>query len=183
MTGPDETSILIKAYRFASVKHSDQRRKGVKQEPYINHLTDVADILRNSGDVKDISTIITGILHDTVEDTDTTREELELEFSPAIASAVLEVTDDNSLPKQKRKQLQIEKAPGLSFMAKQVKLADKISNLRGVLDSPPASWNNKRLMEYAQWGEKVVSRIRGTNDKLEKIFYTLYENALTKYGK
>lgn len=183
MTGPDNVSMLIKAYKFASVKHSDQRRKGLKGEPYINHLTDVADILWNSGQVRDIPTVVAGILHDTVEDTDTTRQEIEQEFSVEIASVVMEVTDDNSLPKSKRKQLQIEKASSLSFMARQIKLADKISNLQGVLESPPVSWSDKRLLEYAVWGEKVISRIKGTNENLEKHFYDLFYQAKKKYEK
>jgi GTP diphosphokinase / guanosine-3',5'-bis(diphosphate) 3'-diphosphatase len=183
MTGQDDISMLIKAYKFASVKHADQRRKGLKGEPYINHLTDVADILWNSGEVRDIPTVVAGILHDTIEDTETNRQEVAEEFSVEIASAVMEVTDDNSLSKQKRKQLQIEKAPSLSFMARQVKLADKISNLQGVLDSPPASWNDKRLLEYALWGEKVINRIKGTNEKLEQMFYDLFYKAKKKYEK
>ena len=183
MTNQIDISMLIKAFKFVSVKHSGQRRKGYKGEPYINHLADAADILWNSGEIHDITTVVAGILHDTIEDTSTTQEELASEFSPEIASVVLEVTDDKSLPKDKRKQLQIEHAPQLSFMARQVKLADKISNLKGILESPPEGWDNERLLEYAKWSEKVISRIKGTNEILEKIYYKLFDEAIKKFSK
>lgn len=70
------------------------------------------------------------LLHDTVEDTDTTLAELEAKFGPIVARIVQEVTDDKSLSKQERKQLQVEHAPHCSHQAKLVKLSDKLYNLR-----------------------------------------------------
>ncbi|GIY53915.1 guanosine-3',5'-bis(diphosphate) 3'-pyrophosphohydrolase MESH1, partial [Caerostris extrusa] len=108
------------------------------------------------------------LLHDTVEDTDTTFEEIEKVFSPTVRSIVEEVTDDKTLPSATRKQLQIEHASKISQEAKLVKLADKLYNLRDLLRSTPKGWNEERVQNYFVWASKVVSQLRGTNKALEK---------------
>src|SRR6476620_8506819 len=128
---------LLKALHFAADKHRDQRRKNAEASPYINHPIEVAELLARVGGVSDLVTLQGAILHDTIEDTQTTPEELETDFGAAVRAAVEEVTDDKKLHRLDRKRLQIEHAPHLSERAKQIKLADKISNVRGVTHTPP----------------------------------------------
>jgi GTP diphosphokinase / guanosine-3',5'-bis(diphosphate) 3'-diphosphatase len=129
--------LVLRAAAFAADKHRLQRRKDVDASPYINHPLSLADILAREGGVEDAAILAAALLHDTVEDTETTFEELEDCFGPRVAGIVAEETDDKSLPKQERKQLQVAKAHSKSPGAKLVKLADKISNLRDILAAPP----------------------------------------------
>jgi guanosine-3',5'-bis(diphosphate) 3'-pyrophosphohydrolase len=174
---------LLRAASFAAQKHSGQRRKGGDAEPYINHPLDVANMLANVGEIEDIDILTAALLHDTVEDTETTAEELLELFGEKAMSIVLEVTDDKSLPKAERKRLQIEHAPHLSPEAKAVKLADKISNIRDVTNNPPADWDFRQRKEYLEWGENVVAGLRGVNEPLEKLFDELVRTGLEKIGK
>lgn len=162
--------LLLKAASFAAQKHKNQRRKDVDASPYINHPLSLAHILASEGGVSNPTVLAAALLHDTVEDTDTTFEELELEFGSEVASIVAEVTDDKSLDKAERKRLQIVKSSAKSHSAKLVKLADKISNLRDIAYSPPADWSSERRREYFDWAIKVVSGMRGTNAALEAAF-------------
>ena len=132
---------ILKAARFASLKHVTQKRKGAAAEPYLNHLIEVAELVSTALTEPDTNLIAAALLHDTIEDTRTTKEELVQEFGADIASLVAEVTDDKSLPKAERKRLQIEHAPHLSARAQTIKIADKISNLRGILFTPPEDWD------------------------------------------
>jgi guanosine-3',5'-bis(diphosphate) 3'-pyrophosphohydrolase len=150
---------LTRAYHFAARKHVDQRRKGAAAEPYMNHLTEVAELVAQATD-GDMDVVIAAILHDTVEDTDTTIDELRAAFGPRIASLTSEVTDDKSLPKQVRKDLQVEHAPHASRGAQIIKLADKTSNLRSLLASPPPDWSRARRDEYVDWARRVVAGCR-----------------------
>ncbi|HKP69259.1 MAG TPA: HD domain-containing protein [Pyrinomonadaceae bacterium] len=172
---------ILDAASFAAVKHKDQTRKGNGQ-PYINHPLEVANILATIGGVDDDDMIIAALLHDTVEDTDATFEDLEKKFGPRITGFVRELTDDKSLPKQDRKRLQVEHAPHMTHEAKQIKLADKISNIRDVTDNPPPHWPIERRREYVEWGERVVAGLRGSNQKLEKLFDDLVATAREKIG-
>jgi GTP diphosphokinase / guanosine-3',5'-bis(diphosphate) 3'-diphosphatase len=166
----NELALLLRALAFAAHKHRDQRRKDAEASPDINHPIALADVLVNEGGVSDVEVICAALLHDTVEDTDTTPEELHREFGARIAHIVAEVTDDTALPKAERKRLQIEHAPGLSPEAKLVKLADKICNLRDVLHRPPAQWGAERRREYFDWAKNVVDGVRGTHPALEAAF-------------
>lgn len=161
---------LLNAIAFAAHKHRDQRRKDEAASPYINHPIAVAQVLSNEGSVTDENTLIAAILHDTVEDTETSFEEIEERFGPAVAGLVRELTDDKSLAKGVRKQLQIEHAAGASLHAKEIKLADKICNLRDIVANPPTDWPLQRKREYLEWSENVVRGCRGTNAALEKLF-------------
>jgi guanosine-3',5'-bis(diphosphate) 3'-pyrophosphohydrolase len=172
---------LAKAFNFAAQKHIDQRRKGINKEPYINHLTDVADLLAtHSGG--DTALVLAGVLHDTIEDTETTYEELKKEFGKTVADTVRECTDDKSLPKAERKRLQAENAKHKSDRARLVKIADKISNLRSTLKSPPADWDDARKLEYFVWSKTVVDNCRGINAGLEREFDRLYKTGVKKFG-
>lgn len=173
----NDVAKLIQAASFAAKKHTGQTRKGDDAAPYINHPLEVANLLANVGKVEDFDVLIAAVLHDTIEDTKTSKEEITELFGTKVCGYVLEVTDDKSLQKAERKQKQIEHAPHLSVGAKQVKLADKISNITDVMNNPPAGWSKERRVEYIDWGEKVVAGLRGTNVDLEKCFDELVENA------
>ncbi len=172
---------LIQAINFAAKKHSSQKRKGADGEPYINHPLEVLNLLTGVGKVEDFNILIAAVLHDTIEDTETTKAEITELFGVEVCEMVLELTDDKSLPKVERKHLQIEHAPHISVGAKQIKLCDKISNIRDVLENPPDGWSDERRSEYVNWGEKVVAGLRGSNKNLEKAFDELAEKAKEKF--
>lgn len=163
----EEVGMILKAMRFSAEKHSDQRRKDSRSSPYINHPIQVAETLWKVGGIQDRSVLVAAILHDTIEDTDATPEEIKREFGDEVLGLVLEVTDDKSLPKEIRKQLQIENAAKKSPKAKLLKLADKLCNIQDLVHSPPSNWSLKRRREYLAWSEKVVQGVRGTNRELE----------------
>lgn len=169
-TSPTATAALLEALHFAAAKHSDQRRKDREASPYINHPIRVAQLLATEGGVTDLVTLQAAILHDTVEDTETTPEELERHFGPAVRRVVGEVTDDKSLPKGDRKRLQIEHAPHLSPQAQQLKIADKTANVQNITTSPPKDWSLERKREYLDWADQVVAGCRGCNPALEAAY-------------
>lgn len=168
---------LLQATKFAARKHHGQLRKGPNAEPYIVHPLDVAHRLINIGKVEDFDVLIAGILHDTIEDTATCREEIVDLFGENVASIVDEVTDDKNLPKRVRKEKQVEHAPHMSVGAKQLKMCDKISNITDIVRNPPEGWSTKRQLEYIEWGERVFAGLRGINKNLEKHFDDLVEDA------
>lgn len=169
-----DLAMILTALEFSSQKHRDQRRKDNNASPYINHPIGLANVLCNEGKVTNAKVICAALLHDTIEDTETTSDELINAFGKSIAQIVLEVTDDKSLPKAQRKLAQIEHAKHASKRAKLVKLADKICNLRDLLFMPPADWTISRKREYFDWSKAVIDQLRGTNKKLECIFDELY---------
>jgi len=157
---------LLRAARFAAEKHRMQRRKDPDASPYINHPLSVAEVLSRYG-VEDVVTLCAAVLHDTIEDTETSAEELRDGFGDEVAEVVLEVTDDKSLSKARRKELQVEHARALSDRAKLVKLGDKICNVLDVGQRPPPDWDRWRRMEYLDWTERVVAGCRGVSPGLE----------------
>lgn len=175
MASRTDTRLVVDAATFAADRHRNQRRKDADATPYINHPLQLAHVLMAEGDVDDVATIVAAILHDTIEDTKTTREEIATRFGEEIASVVMEVTDDKSIrDKAVRKQLQVEHAPHLSPRARAVKLADKICNLRDVADSPPSGWELARRQEYFDWAKRVIDGLRGSYPKLERAFDEAY---------
>lgn len=171
-----ELKLLLKALSFAAHKHKDQRRKDKATSPYINHPISLADILCNEAHITDINVICGALLHDTVEDTETTLDELKHEFGEPIRKIVDEVTDNKKLSKEKRKQHQIDHAANASKNAKLVKLADKISNLRDVANNPPPEWDLKRRQEYFDWAKRVIDQVRGVDPGLEKLFDDAFDS-------
>ena len=165
---------VLRALEFAARNHKDQRRKDENASPYINHPIALANILCNEGHVTEVDVICGALLHDTVEDTDTTAAELEREFGISISNIVEEVTDNKDLPKSERKLLQIEHAPNISDAAKLVKLADKIANLRDIVVQPPADWPLERRQEYFDWAKDVIDGLRGVHVGLERLFDDAY---------
>ncbi len=166
--------VILRALEFAALKHRDQRRKDALASPYINHPIALANVLSREGGVTDPVVLAAALLHDTVEDTETTPAELREAFGEKIAGIVAEVTDDKDLPKAERKRLQIEYAAAISREAKLVKLADKICNVRDVADHPPAKWDLARRREYFDWAKMVVDRLRGVHPELEQRFDEAY---------
>ena len=166
---------LISAMAFAADRHRHQRRKDIEASPYINHPIALANLLANEAFIEDERVLIAAILHDTLEDTETTETELIRLFGQEITTIVLEVTDDKTLPKGERKRLQIEHAATVSRRAKLVKLADKICNLRDLAFSPPSDWSAERQREYFDWAKAVVDGLRGVNPALEHLFDEAYK--------
>jgi guanosine-3',5'-bis(diphosphate) 3'-pyrophosphohydrolase len=169
-----ETRLLIDALAFAAEKHRTQRRKDPEASPYINHPIALARLLSIEGRIRDAKVLAAAVLHDTLEDTRTTYEELHERFGPMISGIVREVTDDKSLAAAERKRLQIEHAGELSRRARLVKLADKTANLRDLTHNAPPEWSLQRRRDYFEWAKKVVDKIRGTNKKLERAFDDAY---------
>jgi GTP diphosphokinase / guanosine-3',5'-bis(diphosphate) 3'-diphosphatase len=161
---------LMRALTFAAGKHRDQRRKDIPASPYINHPLAVVDILVNEGEVTDIAILCAAALHDTIEDTATTADELRIHFGATVATLVAEVTDDKSLEKAVRKQHQIDHAPHLPAAAKIIKLADKISNVRDILSSPPPDWSVQRRSDYIAWAQRVVHGLQDAHPTLAATF-------------
>jgi (p)ppGpp synthase/HD superfamily hydrolase len=162
--------LVARAADFAARAHVTQRRKGAAQEPYVNHLAEVALLLTQATGGRDAALIAAGWLHDTLEDTATEREELAALFGEDIAALVAEVSDDKALPRAERKRLQIEQTPHKSEGARKLKIADKTSNLRALAWSPPREWDIARCNEYLSWAEGVVASCRGLNAFLEAEF-------------
>jgi len=158
---------FLRAAAFAAGKHRLQKRKDADASPYINHPIEVAAVLANDGEVPDPVTLVAAVLHDTLEDTKTTPEELATTFSPTIRDLVQELTDDKRLPKAERKARQVAGAPHLSAQAKLIRIADKIANVRDVTHHPPAHWDLARRQGYLDWAEQVVAGCRGVNPRLE----------------
>ncbi|MGE0446711.1 MAG: HD domain-containing protein [Vicinamibacterales bacterium] len=168
---------LLRALAFASERHSRQRRKDEDASPYINHPIAVARLLAEDGGVADETLLIAALLHDTIEDTEATAEELRDLFGVEVAALVLELTDDKALPKQERKRLQIVHAATASPSARQIKIADKVCNLRDILASPPDGWSVARKREYVDWAVAVVAGCRGVNAGLERAFDAVVREA------
>jgi guanosine-3',5'-bis(diphosphate) 3'-pyrophosphohydrolase len=161
--------LVSEAADFAARRHSGQQRKGRGSEPYVNHLAEVANLLSIAADGTDAELVAAGWLHDTIEDTATTREELAQKFGDRVAALVVEVTDDMTLPKQERRQKQIVDAPRKSPGAKLIKIADKISNIRARILPQPNQNERDDLIDYVGWAEKVVAGCRGVNAVLDRM--------------
>jgi len=169
---------VMRATDAAARWHVHQRRKGAAQEPYINHLLEVARLVTDATDGIIPRVVIAALLHDAIEDQGITAETIASEFGQHVADIVMEVTDDKTLPKDERKRRQIESAPKKSREAKLIKLADKISNVRAVANSPVPDWSVERRHEYVEWAKEVVAGLRGTSPWLEKQFDEAVENAV-----
>ena len=167
-------SMFVRALAFASRKHVNQRRKDANASPYINHPIALVSILVDEAGVHDMDVLCAALLHDILEDSETTAAELAETFGDTLAGIVIEVTDDKTLAKEERKRLQIEHAPRLTPAARLVKVADKIANLRDVADNPPANWPLARRHEYFDWAKQVVDAIPDVPQLLRKIFDDVY---------
>ena len=161
---------ISRALDYAAKKHVSQRRKGVAQEPYINHLAEVAYLLAEATGGSDTNLIIAGLLHDCIEDQGVAYAELEELFGADVADLVRDVTDDTTLLKAERKRQQVERTPHKPDRVKMLKIADKTSNLHALAVSPPSGWNEQRIRDYYAWAQAVVAGCRGVNAFLESRF-------------
>jgi guanosine-3',5'-bis(diphosphate) 3'-pyrophosphohydrolase len=179
MNSESDISRLLRAAHFAAEKHKDQRRKGADASPYINHPLKVAELLWRIGKVREVDCIVAAVLHDTIEDTATTPDELQEFplFGSRVRMLVEEISDDKGLPKEERKRLQIEHASSLSNGAKQIKLADKIASVFDVAFAPAPELSFERRLEYLLWAESVVAGLRGCNPGLEGNFDEVLQKA------
>jgi HD domain len=162
---------LAKALHFAAEAHRNQRRKGAAQEPYINHLIEVLGLVVQTTSGADEDTLIAALLHDVVEDTPTTYEDVAKSFGGRVAEIVRENSDDMSLPKAERRRARIAAMAHKSREARIVKMADVISNLRAIAVSPPAGWTTERKLGYVEGCRALVDAARGTEASIERIFY------------
>jgi (p)ppGpp synthase/HD superfamily hydrolase len=169
-TTKETSSSLLAALKFAAHKHSRQRRKDSEATPYINHPIEVAEVLSRIGGITDLPTLQAAILHDTLEDTETSPQELKDYFGQEVCLLVQEVTDDKRLPKEERKRLQVEHAANLSTRAKLIKIGDKICNVGEITARQPPEWPLQRKLEYVDWAERVVSGCRDCNLDLGQHF-------------
>ena len=170
----DGTGLILRALAFAAHKHRDQRRKDAAASPYINHPIQLANVLWHEGQVHDPVVIAAALLHDTIEDTETTEHELRGEFGDDVARVVTEVTDVKWVDWRARKRLQVARAAQSSREAKLVKLADKICNLRDMVSHPPKGWALERKQRYFDWAKEVVDQLRGVHPQLERRFDDVY---------
>ena len=164
------SQLILKAAHFSAQKHSKQRRKDEDASPYINHPISVAKIISEIGNVEDPEVLAGALLHDTLEDTETTVEELIENFGERVCILVQQVTDDKNLPKLQRKQRQIDHAKEILEGAALIKLGDKISNVTDITNTPPTNWDSNRRLEYFDWAEKVINNCPQVNEKLENYF-------------
>ena len=166
----NELVSVLRAADAAARWHVHQRRKGSAQEPYINHLLEVASLVTQATGGTDPDAVIAALLHDAIEDQGVPAETIAGEFGERVADLVMEVTDDKKLPTAERKRLQVENAPKKSRQAKLIKLADKTSNLRALVSSPAPDWSVRRKIEYIEWARRVVRGLGPANAVLEKQF-------------
>jgi guanosine-3',5'-bis(diphosphate) 3'-pyrophosphohydrolase len=165
-----ELPFILGALKFASEKHIHLRRKDEDKTPYIHHPIRVAELICRVGKINDPAVLSAALLHDVIEDTDAKEEEIIEKFGAEVAGIVKEVSDDKNLDKLKRKEMQIQHAPHLSYKAKLIKLADKICNVKDIGSHPPAKWDLGRKWDYIEWSQKVVAGLRGVNQSLEDLF-------------
>jgi guanosine-3',5'-bis(diphosphate) 3'-pyrophosphohydrolase len=155
----DTSAPLLTALEFAAHKHRHQRRKGANASPYINHPIAMARLLSVEGGVTDVKTLMAAVLHDTIEDSETSYDERRDHFGRKVDDVAAAVTDVMSLPTARRKALQIEHAPHASKRAAPLKLADKTCNLRDMAHHPPAGWPLARRRQYFDWARAVVDAL------------------------
>ncbi len=173
---------VLKAAHFAALKHKNQTRKDHNASPYINHPIAVALTIAEVGRIDDADILAAALLHDTLEDTDTTPNELEQEFGSRIRTLVEEVTDNTHLPSKERKRLQVEHAPELSNGAVLIKLGDKIANVKDMIKAPPIGWSGTRRREYLDWAEEVIANCPKINTELENQFSLTLDRARNALG-
>lgn len=169
-TGADGMVRFTRALAFAAEAHANQRRKGAAQEPYLNHLIEVVDLVAEATGGGDTDLLIAALMHDVIEDTPVTAETLTAAFGARVTGIVLEASDDMSLPKDERRRRRIADMPHKTADARMVKTADVISNLRAIACSPPAGWGDDRRLGYLDGCRQLIDAGRGANAALEARF-------------
>lgn len=175
---PAPLALAVRALAFATLRHADQRRKGRRAQPYVNHLAEVALLVSEATGGTDAELVAAALLHDVVEDQGVPLAEIAATFGADVAHLVAEVTDDKALAPEERKRLQIVHAPHLSARGKLLKLADKVANLRSLAEDPPLDWEAARAVAYVAWAREVAAGLRGGSPALEAAFDAAAEAAL-----
>ena len=163
--------MILKAAKFASDKHKGQFRKGNLNTPYINHPIKVAYVLEKVGGISDPEIIAAALLHDVIEDTDTTHSDIKNIFNEKVADLVLEVSDEKDKPRDERKAMQIKNASNLSYEAKLIRIADKICNIQDICGADIPNWSYEQKFKYLEWAKDVVDQLKGTHKLLENHFF------------
>jgi GTP diphosphokinase / guanosine-3',5'-bis(diphosphate) 3'-diphosphatase len=169
------------ATAFAFKKHEGQTRKNATKNPYIQHVLAVKNIVNLV--CNDEIALAGAILHDTLEDTDTTYAELVENFGSQVADLVLELSDDKSLEKETRKLLQIKNAPNKSEFACYISFADKIHNCQSIIYDPPVDWSNERKLAYFVWAELCINGFRFKDETFVYMFQSLKHLADNMFDK
>lgn len=168
---PQSTPLLLDAAAFAASRHVDQRRKHAGDEPYVNHVLQVAREISFTGGIDNAAVLAAAILHDVIEDSDTTAEQIAERFGASVAEMVVECTDDKELPRKERRALQVEHAPNISPGAKLIKLADKLCNVRDIRTANDDVWSRKKRRKYIEWANEVVTALGQVNEALERAYW------------
>ncbi len=168
---PQSTPLLLDAAAFAASRHVDQRRKHAGDEPYVNHVLQVAREISFTGGIDNAAVLAAAILHDVIEDSDTTAEQIAERFGASVAEMVVECTDDKDLPRKERRALQVEHAPNISPGAKLIKLADKLCNVRDIRTADDDVWSRKKRRKYIEWANEVVTALGQVNEALERAYW------------
>ncbi len=161
---------LLRTLSYAARQHQDQRKRGYEALPYLNHVIAVADALAREGGVYDLPTLQAALLHDCVEDTNSSYKELQGLFGEEVADLVEELTDDMSLPYEERKRLQVAKAPKMSAKARVIKVADQLCNVRDIANFP-LDWPRAEKLAYLDWAGQIIQGLVGSNAALEQRFW------------
>lgn len=178
-------SSIINACLFATIRHGNQQRKGRSCSPFIIHPLRVSRTLLDI--TNDPVLASAAILHDTIEDTGTTYEQLLAQFGKEIADLVAEVTDDITLPKRQSKEILLAKMPTLSYEAQLLKIADQIDNVGEVGYDPPVSWSFDTRRGYVGWCNKLVYAAKAASTTTEgqaliKLFNRTYTSTMLLIG-
>ncbi len=175
--------LIERADAFAALAHKDHFRSNKTHDPYIEHLREVASLVRGSGGTTE--EICAALLHDSVEDTATTLEDIETEFGSVIKDIVKELTDDpesEKLPTLERKKLQAEHAKVVNSTVRRVKLADQISNVRYVVEAPSIKWDKQKCIDYVTGAYLIANECSGISVFLDQKFNEVCAKAETTYG-
>ena len=168
--------MVLRAAFFSGEKHKDQRRRDASETPYINHPLEVAYILMEEGGVTDATTLAAALLHDTIEDTNTTREELAMVFGREVSDLVVELTDLKTTAPEDKKQKELDQAHRLSEKAKQIKLADKTANIRDLVTMPPSTWDLQRRIAYFDFAAEIAKATSDASPQLMAVFMRDYNH-------
>jgi guanosine-3',5'-bis(diphosphate) 3'-pyrophosphohydrolase len=172
-----KAEVVFRALSFAAQAHAQQRRKG-SGEPYVNHLIDVAELLVRVAGIEDEDVLAAAVLHDVVEDTSVSSDDVEVEFGPRVRALVDALTDDKELPKDERKRLQIEHMRHATPEVRMIKLADHCSNIATL----PECWGQERNAEYVRWSAQVACECAGVHEALDREYSARAARAGVRLG-
>ncbi|MEK7560445.1 MAG: HD domain-containing protein [Patescibacteria group bacterium] len=176
-------NLVTEAEAFARTVHADQIRPNRAQEPYVAHLQEVAELVRTSGGSDE--EVAAAWLHDSVEDTSVTIEEVIARFGEEVANIVDGMTDPpefDGLPTLERKTRQAERVRVKIFGVKRVKIADQTSNLRSVAVDPPVKWDRQKCLDYIEGARRIAVGCYGISAYLDLEFQKAYRRAFQEHA-